>query len=138
MKWLIHISALIIAALVIGIAVEAYPRFSNIKAEYSTAQALRDIETYVRENQGQWPSSPEQLKNKYPIGSEVAIDYSATSDELVTGHDKLRNAVHPRSGKFYTYPHYDRQINDLLLVLREQTIINKRTQATDVPLMPEP
>ena len=119
MKGLIHIVELIVVALIIVVAVCLYPNFKNMKSDYGTAQAIRDIETHLRENQGRWPKSPKQLGRKYPLGDEVVVDYSATSSELVADPDGLRNAVRPRSGKFYTYPHYDMQIADLLLALRE-------------------
>jgi hypothetical protein len=119
MKRLIQIVALIVVALIIVIAVSLYPKFENMKSEYGTSQAIRDIEVHLRENQGTWPRSPEQLGNKYPLGGEVVVDYSATSRQLIASPDRLRSAVRPRSGKFYTYPHYDWQIADLLLVLRE-------------------
>lgn len=88
-------------------------------SEYATAQAIRDIEAYLCQNQGEWPSSPAQLGDQYPSSGEVVIDYSATSRELVAAPDKLRDAVHPRSGKFYTYPHYDLQLDGLLVTLQE-------------------
>ena len=119
MKKLIKITALIVVALIIMIAVALYPKLQNMGSEYATAQAIRDIEDHLRENQGRWPSSPEKLKNKYPLDGAVIIDYSATSRELVGTPDRLRSAVRPRSGKFYTYPHYDSQIAELLSVLRE-------------------
>jgi hypothetical protein len=119
MKRLIQIIALIFVALIIVSAVSLYPKFENMKSEYDTAQAIRDIEVYLRENQGSWPRSPEQLGNKYLPGGKVVVDYSASSGQLIASPNTLRSAVRPRSGKFYTYPHYDWQIDDLLLVLRE-------------------
>ena len=121
MKRLIQIAALIVAAVIIMNAVALYPRLSNMQSEYDTAQAIRDIDSYVRENHGQWPSSPEQLQNKYPFRGDVMIDYTLTSGELIANPAKLRNAVRPRSGRFYTYPHYDLQIDGLLLALQESS-----------------
>ena len=119
MKRLFQIIALIVVALIIMTAVSLYPKLKNMGSEYATAQAIRDIEAYLRDNQGKWPSSPSQLGNQYPSSGEVVIDYSATSNELVAAPEKLRDAVHPRSGRFYTYPHYDSQLDDLLLTLQE-------------------
>lgn len=118
MKQLIQITALVLGVSIIAIAIVLYPIFSNMKSEYETAEAIHDIAVYVRENQGRWPSSPEQLQNKYPVGGDVEIDYSITVGELIDNPEKLRNAVRPRSGKFYTYPHYNKKIEDLLLNLQ--------------------
>lgn len=119
MKRVIQIVALIAIALAITIAISLYPRFKNMGAEYGTAQAIRDIEAYVQENQGQWPASPEDLHNSYPKGGEVEIDYSVRSNELIAEPERLRDAVRPRSGKFYTYPHYNAQLDSLLVTLTE-------------------
>ena len=119
MKRLIKIIIFIVLAVIIVIAVALYPKFNNMKSEYATSQAIRSIEAHIRENQGQWPRSPEELGDLYPPGGEVLIDYSATSSELIADPDKLRDAVRPRSGKFYTYPDYDKLIKRLLLALQE-------------------
>ncbi len=119
MNRLIKIVIFIFVALIITIIVLLYPQFNNMNSEYATAQAIRNIEAHVRQNQGKWPSSPEELGDLYPPGGEVLIDYSATSSELIADPDKLRDAVRPRSGKFYTYPDYDKLIKRLLLALQE-------------------
>ena len=124
MKRVIQIVALIAVALVITIAISLYPKFKNMGSEYATAQAIRDIEAYVQENQGQWPASPEDLQNSYPKGGEVEIDYSVRSNELIAEPGRLRDAVRPRSGQFYTYPHYDAQLDSLLGTLTETNRTN--------------
>ena len=136
MKRLLQIVALVVVALIVAVAISVYPRFSNMKAEYGTAQAIRAIETHVRENDGQWPSSPEELQNNYPRGGHVTIDYSTTSSELIADPEKLRTAVRPKSGKFYTYPHYDEMLDELLLALRE-TNNSEQDGAGQAPTRPE-
>jgi len=129
MKRVIQIVALIAVALVISIAISLYPKFKNMGSEYATAQAIRDIEAYVQENQGQWPASPEDLQNSYPKGGDVVIDYSVRSNELIAEPGRLRDAVRPRSGKFYTYPHYDAQLDSLLVALTETNKTNSEQDA---------
>ncbi|GAA5496380.1 hypothetical protein Rhal01_02563 [Rubritalea halochordaticola] len=106
-----------LAVLVIGISL--YPRLSNMKSEYHTVGAIDSIRSYLEENDGQWPSSPEQLQNEFPPGGIVYIDYSATSRDLIKHPEKLREAVRPRSGKFYTYPHYEHHLEQLLITLQD-------------------
>ena len=127
MRRVIQIVALIAVVLVITVAVSLYPKFKNMGSEYATAQAIRDIETYVQENQGKWPASPEDLQNSYPPGGEVEINYSARSSELIAEPGRLRDSVRPRSGKFYTYPHYDSQLDSLLMTLSEANNTNSES-----------
>lgn len=114
MKKLIKITISLLVTIVIGIAVILYPKFSNMKSEYGTGQALRNISNYVLKNDGKWPSSPGALDDRYTAGSGVFVDYSVTTDELIENPDKLKEAVRPESGKFYTYPHYQRDLDALL------------------------
>ncbi len=118
MKRFLKILGLIFVILVIMIIWALYPKFSNMRSEYGTAQAIRDIESYVLHNNGDWPSSPEDLENKYPVEGNVTIDYSITSEELIADPSKLQQAVRPRSGKFYTYPYYKQDLEQLLRFLK--------------------
>jgi len=88
-------------------------------SEYETAEAIRDLKQYVQQHDGQWPESASDLGGRFPVAGKVHIDYSMTSDRLIESPALLRNAVRPRSGKFYTYPHYDEMIHELHAVLRE-------------------
>ena len=109
----------VVVVFAVATAILLYPKFSNMGAEYATAQAIRDVEACVRANDGEWPSSSEDLKGWYPEGGEVLVDYSVTSQDLLRDPGRLRKALRPRSGKFYTYPHYSRQLEQLLLTLKE-------------------
>lgn len=117
MKKLIKITAILLIAIVIGIGVILYPKLSNMSSEYSTGQAVRNLTDYVLENEGKWPGSPSDLDDRYPAGSGVFIDYSVNADKLIENPDKLKEAVRPESGEFYTYPHYQRDLDALLTAL---------------------
>ena len=119
MKPLFGIVALILLAAVVSITVSLYPKLSNMNSEYETAQAIRDIDVYLRENEGMWPTSADDLGGIYPIGGDVTIDYDVTSAEILAQPELLRNSIRPRSGKFLTYPHYDMQIDSLVETLQE-------------------
>lgn len=131
MKRFLKITCLILITLAIAMVVILYPIFSNMRSEYGTGQAVRDITSYVRKNEGKWPSSPEELENKYPVGGKVVIDYSVTADELIADPDKLQEAVRPKSGKFYTYPHYNQHLDDLLRTLKQ---VRERVQLAESSL----
>jgi hypothetical protein len=111
------LAAAVVLAAVVGAAL-VIPIFRNMSSEYGAIGAIHDLEEYIRQHDGRWPASPGDLGGKYPIGGEVYLDYSMTSSRLIESPRLLREAVRPKSGKFYTYPHYDEKINELHAVIR--------------------
>lgn len=95
------------------------PRFWNMKSEYFTAGAIGDLTSYVRTHEGKWPASPSELGDEFPADGLVHIDYSVAAKQLIADPDLLREAVRPRSGKFYTYPSYEEDLVDLLAAIKE-------------------
>jgi len=108
-----------IAALMISLVVTFYPKLSNMKSEYDTAQAIRDLSQYLRENEGRWPASPDDLNGDYHQDGDVVVDYSINSSTLIENPELLPLSVRPRSGKFLTYPYYEEDLSSLLLTLKE-------------------
>lgn len=119
MKRLIQVLAVAVAVTIVAAVVLLAPRFRNMASEYGTAEAIRDVKQYIQEHDGRWPDSPSELGDKYPVGGIVHVDYSMTSRRLIESPALLREAVRPRSGRFYTYPHYEEMIDELHAVLRE-------------------
>lgn len=89
----------------------------RLKAEYETAGAIRDLERYVRENNGKWPTSSAALGKGYR--DAVIIDYSMSAERILSAPELLRDAVRPSSGKFRTYPNYEQDLKSLLKAIRE-------------------
>ncbi len=106
------------------------PKIRNMRVEYRTAEAIRDITNHLRSHGGEWPSSPSQLGNRYPEDGEVRIDYSMTSGRILANPALLERAVRPVSGKFRTYPHLRQDLESLLAVLR-------KTHKSDEEISPE-
>lgn len=119
MKRLIQVLAVVVALLIVGTAILLVPIFHNMASEYGTAEAIRDVKQYIQQHDGRWPESASELGDKYPVGGKVHLDYSMTSRRLIESPELLREAVRPRSGRFYTYPHYDEMITELHAVLRK-------------------
>lgn len=94
------------------------PIFANMASEYETAAAIGKVEKFVLANQGQWPSSKGALYPEQGPHPEVLIDYKVTTSELLADPERLRSAIRPQSGKFYTYPHYDEDLKSLLKALQ--------------------
>jgi hypothetical protein len=119
MKWLVK---LFLAALLLGIVAVAailVPKFRNMKSEYGTAAAIHELKVFVLANEGRWPASPGDLRGRFPSDGDVVIDYTMTSSRLIENRSLLREAVHPRSGKFYTYPRYEENLDQLHAALLE-------------------
>ena len=119
MKRIILATGIILLVLIIAVVVIMYPRFSNMGSEYATADAIHSIEEYVRSNDGQWPASAKELHGARISSEDVFIDYTVTSSELIADPDRLRKAIRPQSGKFYTYPYYEKKLEFLLRALQE-------------------
>jgi len=116
-----------IAAILLAIAYVAaflVPKLRNMKSEYGTVEAIHDLQEFARQHDGKWPTSPADLSGKYPADGEVVIDYTMTSPRLIKNRDLLGEAVRPRSGKFYTYPHYQERLNELYGTLRDPANAN--------------
>ena len=118
-KRLVSAVALVVVVLIVAVAVILYPKFSNMASEYATANAIHRVEEYVKAHDGQWPASDEELYGAPVSGGDVYIDYTVKSSELIADPGRLRKAIRPRSGKFYTYPHYDEKLASLFSALQE-------------------
>ena len=119
MKWPLRIFFAALLLVVVSVAALLVPKFRNMKSEYGTVEAIHDLQEFARQHDGKWPTSPADLGGKYPVGGEVFIDYAMTSPRLIEDRALLHEAVRPRSGKFYTYPHYQERLGELYSVLRE-------------------
>ena len=129
MRWgrFLKIVALVLIAAALGLGALLGPQFWNMKSEYMTAGAIHDLEAYAQEHAGKWPTLPADLGDEDRKG--VWIDYSMTSDRILATPELLRASVRPESGKFYTYPRYDEDLESLLEAIRKAN-----TGATESPV----
>ncbi|MES2569325.1 MAG: hypothetical protein V4710_04640 [Verrucomicrobiota bacterium] len=118
-KRLLLILAAAVLAVIVAAAAVLTPKLRNMGSEYETAQAIEELKEYVERHAGRWPGSSNDLGGRYPVGGRVHLDYSMTSARLIENPALLRDSVRPRSGRFYTFPHYDKMIGGLHAVLRE-------------------
>ena len=119
MKRLFQGLAVMVSVTIVATVALLIPRFRNMASEYGTAEAIQDVKQYLQQHEGRWPESPTELGDKFPVGGKVHVDYSMTSARLIESPALLREAIRPISGKFYTYPHYDKMIADLQATLEE-------------------
>jgi glutamate 5-kinase len=119
MKWPLKLFIATILLAAGAVASILVPKFRNMKSEYGTAEAIHDLTEFVEQHDGRWPASPAELGGKYPANGDVLIDYATTSSRLMANRSLLPEAVRPRSGKFYTYPHYEEKLDRLYAALLE-------------------
>lgn len=119
MKRFLRIMAIAGVAVILTAVVVLIPKLRNMESEYATARAIGDLKEYLQTHDGRWPESPGDLGGRYPVDGSVQVDYSMTSARLIESPSLLREAVRPRSGRFQTFPHFERMIGDLHAVLKE-------------------
>jgi len=91
----------------------------NMKSEYRTAGVIRELDGHVKSHRGEWPGSAAEFGGQRPEEAGVQIDFSMTSERILEDPRLLREAVRPESRRFYTYPHYERDLERLLGAIRE-------------------
>jgi hypothetical protein len=89
---------------------------SGLAPEYNSAAVIREITAFVEKNKA-WPTSWGAIGME-PL-SRVKVNWSLDVNTC-DRHDVVMS-VAPETGGFYTYPHAERQLGDLwLVVLRVQ------------------
>lgn len=98
--------------------VKIYRDFSRqLKAEYNAAQVIRDVTQYVQAQQGRWPASWNDIPNGAFARQYVIIRFDVTPAELLDDPALMQSAIRPISGEYLTYPHAERQLNELREIL---------------------
>lgn len=93
--------------------------FFQIRSEYMTAQVLRNIQLYLKQNDGRWPKSPRDIGSEQYDLSYVHVNYDITAEELIKNPKFMKTSITTYSGKFYVYPHYESDLNELLETIKE-------------------
>ena len=114
-KILIIISLILLLSLTYA-GIKVWPSYSNLKAEYETADLIRSVEDYI-DKQGTWPKSDKDLGRKF--SKLVFIDYSLSIYSIIKDPNLLKQSLKPKSDIFYTYPHYERDLESLLNTIKK-------------------
>ena len=112
---------IIITALIVNfsiVIVLAYfflaPYFRGLNNEYTNSNTIKIIESYVKNNNGTWPSDASKIN--VPTESNIEIDYKLDINDENFSLDKLKAALKPRVS-FKTYPHYDKDLERLYEII---------------------
>ena len=119
MRKLAKLIGVLALAAIIAVIANLWPKFDSMASEYATPAAIEDIKRYLRTHQGKWPTSPADLGYTRSGKDDPVIDYTLESRRILANPHLLKGAVMPRSGRFYTYPLHERDLAELLEVLRE-------------------
>jgi hypothetical protein len=85
----------------------------RLKSEYGTAQVIRDVTQYVQTHQGNWPRSWADIPEGEYAHSYVKLRFDVDPKELVANPQLIQTTITPLSGEYRTYPHAERQLNEL-------------------------
>jgi len=94
-------------------AKRVYDWNSQLKSEYMTAQVIRDVTQYVRSHKGDWPRSWADIPQSEYARQYVKLKFDVDPDELVASPNLIQTTIVPMSGEYNTYPHAERQLNEL-------------------------
>lgn len=102
--------AIVLAALVCVATWIFGPPLLNMKSEYVTARVISDVRIFVEKNDGKWPKSWQDLGG-HDYTAFTTMNFNLDPD--TASRDEVVDAIQPRSGKYYTYPHAREQLESL-------------------------
>ncbi len=94
------------------------PQLCNVTSEYRTAGVVREVKAFVTKTDGQWPRSWADLGDE-DSSSYTRVDFSL--DPATATKEDVLSSIGPLSGKYYTYPYAQRDLEDLYEELKAAT-----------------
>lgn len=88
----------------------------ELNSEYKTAGVIRDVTEFVESQDGRWPRNWSDLGHG-DLSEYVKMDFDVSVEELLADADRIHSAIVPVTGKYHTYPHATRQLNELRDIL---------------------
>jgi hypothetical protein len=85
----------------------------QLKSEYVTADVIRDVEQFVKLQNGRWPRSWDELPGAVDARNYARIDFNASTQDLIADRHRIYTAITPMSREYRTYPHAERQLDQL-------------------------
>ena len=113
---------LLLALVVIGGALcvgkIAYDFGERLRAEYGAAGVIRDVTRYVEAHEGAWPQSWNDIPNGDWAQKYVRMKFDVDTNALVDDPTLIQSTIVPVTGEYHTYPHAERQLNELRDLLK--------------------
>ncbi len=115
MKRILVVVACLALACLAVVAWALGPKLANMSSEYETARVIRETQEFVRKTQGQWPKSWADLGLE-DMSAHTRMRFDI--DPATATREDILSAIRPRSGRYLTYPHADRDLAVLFEELR--------------------
>ena len=109
----------VFVVLLVVIAWARHPRQMNVRSEYITAGVIHDIHVYVSSHPGEWPKSWNVLGSGADYSSHTIVRFDLSVEELRERPELIYSAVMPVSGRYYTYPHAKKQLEEIMKTIHE-------------------
>ena len=84
-----------------------------MKSEYVTAGVISQLDKYV-EDTGQWPKSWKDLGEAEETAAYTKFRFDLSVEAIRINPELIYESVTPLSGKYYTYPHARRDLENVL------------------------
>lgn len=105
----------------------------QLASEYATADVIREVQRFVESHNGEWPRSWTDISSSDFDRKYVRVSFSVSAEELITDPQLIYTVIVPVSGVYYTYPHAERQLRELLnTIKRFRQQLKKQAQ----PILP--
>lgn len=86
----------------------------HASAEYPTAQVIGKVTTFVEENDGNWPTSWDDLDFYEDQQDLVVIRFDVTSEQILSEPELIYEVIQPVTGEYHVYPHSKENLDYLL------------------------
>jgi hypothetical protein len=100
-------------SLVTFIAKRARDWSHQLSSEYVTAAVISEVKQFVESHNGQWPQSWDDIPGGDHARQYVRIRFDVRAEDLIADSNLIYTAIMPTSGVYYTYPHAERQLDQL-------------------------
>jgi hypothetical protein len=101
-----------------------------LRGDYETIRVTQMVEDYVKTNEGNWPTSWEDLdrtdtaKRFLPRDSSywrryTTVDFTIQSEQLIADPELIYHAVMPVSRNYVVYPHARQDLDRVMKAIRE-------------------
>lgn len=122
--WSVFATLLTLGVIATIIAVDVGNKFAS---EYTSAHVIEMVEVYVIKNNGEWPSSWQELVNAQPdptykvdyLRAQTIVDFSITSTEILNDPELIYRSISPVRGNFGFYPQSQQDFERLLQAIRD-------------------
>jgi hypothetical protein len=96
-------------------------QYPNLTHEYATAGVIADVQEFVENHDGQWPESWSDIGSGRDLSEHTVVRFDLTTQDFIDDPALIHEAIRPVTGKYITYPHAQRQLENLLETIKEKS-----------------